>query len=409
MTLQITTLPCGLRIVTDYIPHVDSVSLGFWVKAGSRYEEKHYNGAAHFLEHMAFKGTTTRTALQIVDEIESVGGYLNAYTSREMTAYYARVLKEDINLAVDILTDILQHSIFDPKEMELEREVILQEIGQSYDTPDDIIYDYFQEAAYPHQPVGWPILGPCENIKNMSRETLQQFMDKNYISKNMVLVAAGNVVHEKVCEAVGQKFTKFNENKSPTILPAQYVGGEKKEARSLEQLHMVLGYKGPSILSPEYYAADLYSSIMGGGMASRLFQEIREKRGLVYSIYSFLTTLEDTGIFGIYAGTSQKDSHTLLNVIEDELQKSTHQLNEIELNRAKRQTKAGMVFAYESPLSRAKRIAYHLLTFGRIIPFEETWDNIDAVNVDHLHDIAQKMILTPKTFAAVGPLHNIGI
>ena len=407
MTIKTTTLPNGLRIVTDFIPHVDSINIGVWIKAGTRYEEKHYNGVAHFLEHMAFKGTERRTAHQIAEEVERVGGYLNAYTSRETTAYYARVLKEDLGIAVDILTDILQHSTFDPREMELERTVILQEIGQSYDTPDDILFDYFQDAAYPNQPVGWPILGPAEIIQTMPRQTLMDFMHGHYHPSRMVVAAAGNVDHAQLCDLVAKHYTVFNTKVPAKPLAGIYKGGDKREQRTLEQLHLALGFKGVSMNDDNYFTANLYSNILGNGMASRLFQEIREKRGLVYTIYSFLTAQEDTGVFGVYAGTSSKDGAELLKVLHDELQKSTHTLTEAELDRAKRQTKAGLVFAYESPLSRVKRLAYHLLMYDRIIDLDETVGKIEAVTLDGVHACAKEMLATPTTFAAVGPLDGL--
>jgi predicted Zn-dependent peptidase len=291
--------------------------------------------------------------------------------------------------------------------MELERTVILQEIGQSYDTPDDILFDYFQDAAYPNQPIGWPILGPAEIIKTMPRQTLMDFMHGHYHPSRMVVAAAGNVDHAQLCDLVAKHYTVFNTKVPAKPVSGVYKGGDKREQRTLEQLHLALGFQGVSMNDDNYFTANLYSNILGSGMASRLFQEIREKRGLVYTIYSFLTAQEDTGVFGVYAGTSSKDGAELMKVLHEELQKSTHTLTEAELDRAKRQTKAGMVFAYESPLSRVKRLAYHLLMYDRIIDLQETVGKIEAVTLDGVHACAKEMLATPTTFAAVGPLEGL--
>lgn len=407
MDIEISQLPCGLRVVTDTIKTVETVSLGIWVGAGSRNESEANNGVAHFLEHMAFKGTQTRTALQIAEEIESVGGYLNAYTSREVTAYYARVLKQDTKLALNILTDILQNSIFDPAEMEREREVILQEIGQSYDTPDDIIFDYFQETAYPNQSLGRPILGPASLVKSMSRETLIDFMKKHYNPEQMVLVASGNIDHKSLLSWAEDMLDLPKAAPVEDYAPAQFVGGDFRQARELEQLHFLLGMKGPGAQDPDYYDGTIFSTILGGGMSSRLFQEVREKRGLVYSIYSFLTAQSDVGTFGIYAGTGGKEIGTLVDVVSEELHKMTQEVSEQELLRAKSQMKAGLLMGLENSSGRARRIAHTLLTYGKYISIDEVIQKIDRVTVEGLRNFGVGLLSQSLCVSAIGPLDNL--
>lgn len=404
MKIKISELPCGIRVATDVMESVETVSLGIWVGAGSRNENETNNGVAHFLEHMAFKGTEKRSALAIAEEIESVGGYLNAYTSREVTAYYARVLKQDTKLAMDILTDILQNSVFDQQELEREREVILQEIGQCYDTPDDIIHDYFQEVSYPNQSLGRPILGPSSIVKAMSRETLMDFMNQNYDPHRMVLVASGNVDHEQIVEwAESMLSLKNGKEKAPYESP-KFVGGDFRQKRELEQLHLLMGMKGPGAQADDYYDGQLFSTILGGGMSSRLFQEVREKRGLVYSIYSYLTAYSDTGVLGIYAGTSEKDACTLIDVVIGELHKMTQSIDEAEITKAKAQIKASLLIGLESSSGRARRIAHTLLTFGHYVTIHEVIQKIDAITADKVYAFSKKLLTQPLSMAALGPV-----
>ncbi|MBV9829819.1 MAG: insulinase family protein, partial [Alphaproteobacteria bacterium] len=308
MTTQLATLSNGLRIVTDNIPTVDTVSLGLWVDVGTRHEAPEINGVAHFLEHMAFKGTERRTARDIAEEIEAVGGHLNAYTSRESTAYYAKVLKDDMPLALDILSDILLHSTFDPGELERERTVILQEIGQANDTPDDIIFDQFQERAFPDQAMGRPVLGAPEIIRRLKREAVIGYLRDHYGAARMVLSAAGNLDHERLVALAERLFAELPAERPLATEPARYGGGDAREERELEQLHLVIGFPGVPLGDPDYYAALVLSTAFGGGMSSRLFQEVREQRGLVYAIHSFAHSYRDSGLFGIYAGTGEEEA-----------------------------------------------------------------------------------------------------
>jgi predicted Zn-dependent peptidase len=281
--VQLTRLPSGLLVVTETMDRVETVSFGAYVASGTRNETEAENGASHFLEHMAFKGTARRTAVQIAEEVENVGGHINAYTAREQTAYYVKLLKEDLALGADIIGDILTHSTFAPEELERERGVILQEIGQANDTPDDIIFDRFQETAFPSQPMGRPTLGTEDGIKAMRRSALVSYMQSHYAAENVVIAAAGNLRHDTVVDLVVKHFADLPAQKPPAYAPSLYSGGEYREARELDQVHVVLGFPSVPYGDRDYYPALLLSTLLGGGMSSRLFQEIREKRGLVYS------------------------------------------------------------------------------------------------------------------------------
>lgn len=404
MSIRLTTLPNGFRIITDSISTVETASLGVWIGAGSRNETVSNNGVAHFLEHMAFKGTTTRSAYEIARAIEDVGGYLNAYTSREITAYYARVLKQDVGLAIDILGDILQNSTFSEEELLKERDVILQEISQSKDTPDDIIFDYFQETAYPNQPLGRTILGPEKNVSQMTRTTLIEFMQTHYHPSQMVFAAAGNINHEEIVEKVQGHFHLKRETSSFLQEPALYQGGTFQETRDLEQLHLVLGVQGVSTQHKDFYTSSIYSTLLGGGMSSRLFQEVREKRGLAYSIYSFSSSYKDSGVFGVYVGTSKKEGPHVIQVIKEELHKSTHTLSAEEVKRAKSQLKAGLLMGMESTSHRAKTLAQQLLTFGKTFTPAEIIERIDAPSLEEIQEFSKTLLESSFTFAAVGPV-----
>lgn len=397
----------GLIIITDKIETVETAAVGVWVAAGSRHERAEINGVAHMLEHMAFKGTHNRTAQDIAQAIESVGGYLNAGTSRESTAYYARVLKNDLKLGIELLAEILQDSVFAEDEFERERSVVLQEIGQSLDTPDDIIFDYFQETAFPKQAMGRSILGTSPIIQGMSRETLIQFRDQHYSAPRMVLVAAGNVVHEDVVKYATANFNRLSNNGKVEVEPASYIGGDFRQQRELEQVHLLMGFKGYSVKHKDNYTAALLATILGGGMSSRLFQEVREKRGLVYSIYAFKSAHTDSGIFGIYAGTSPDQVSQLVPVVCDELVKATDSLTDEEIERSRTQLKASLMMGLESTTARCEHLAQQILNFGKVIPVGEIIEKIDAVSKDDLHRIASSIFASPLTFSASGPVGQI--
>ncbi|MBO1361651.1 insulinase family protein [Acetobacter sacchari] len=405
--IQQTRLPSGLTVVTERMERVETVSFGAYVATGTRNERQEENGVSHFLEHMAFKGTASRSAVQIAEEIENVGGHINAYTAREQTAYYVKLLKGDLALGVDIIGDILTHSSFEAEEVERERGVILQEIGQANDTPDDIIFDHFQETAFTAQPMGLPTLGTEDLIREMSRETLMSYMRTHYTPENIVVAAAGNLEHERVVDLVAQHFADLPTSSLPTRLPGLYTGGEFRREKDLDQAHIVLGFPSVGYGDDDYYPALLLSTLLGGGMSSRLFQEIREKRGLVYSVYSFNAPFLDSGLFGIYAGTGEKEASELLPVTMAELRKVQREVGEGELARARAQLKSSLLMSLESTGSRCEQIARQLQIFGRLIPIDETVRKIDAVTAADVCRVATRIFGGYPTLASIGPVSGV--
>ena len=407
MKARVSRLANGLRVATDTVQTVDTVSLGIWVDVGTRHEPAAINGAAHFLEHMAFKGTERRSARDIAEEIEAVGGHLNAYTSRESTAYYAKVLKEDVPLALDILADILQNSTFNPEELERERTVILQEIGQANDTPDDIIFDHFQECAYPEQAMGRPVLGRPEIIRGLGRDAVVAYLRDHYGAQRMVLAAAGNLEHEQLVDLADTLLSDLPAERAVSTEPARYAGGDRREDRDLEQLHLVLGFPGLTLGDPDYYAASVLSTAFGGGMSSRLFQEIREKRGLVYAIHSFVHGYRDGGLFGIYAGTGEDEAAELVPALCEEAMKLQDGLTAIELSRAKAQMKAGLLMSLESTSARCEQLAQHLLIYGTPFDPPEVVRRIESVDDAAIRRVVSRWGSAPPTVAALGPLSRL--
>ncbi len=405
--IRVTTLPSGLTVVTERMDRVETVSFGAYIASGTRHETADENGASHFLEHMAFKGTERRSAAAIAEEIEAVGGHINAYTAREQTAYYVKLLKEDLALGADIIGDILTHSVFDPDELERERGVILQEIGQANDTPDDIVFDHFQETAYPDQPMGRPVLGTEAGIKTMRRDTLRGFMRRHYTAGNTVIGAAGNLQHDEVVALAEKHFAGLPTTQHPKAVDGLYGGGEFREDRDLDQVHIVLGFPAVSYADPDYYPSMLLSTLLGGGMSSRLFQEIREKRGLVYSIYSFTAPAMDGGLFGIYAGTGESEAAELMPVALDELRKVQNHVTEAELARARAQVKASLLMSLESTGSRCEQLTRQIQVFGRIIPTAETVSRIEAVTTADILRAANRIFRGAPTLAAMGPAGRV--
>jgi predicted Zn-dependent peptidase len=392
LSVQLHTLSNGFRIVTESMPGLKSTSIGVWVLAGGRHERIEQNGIAHFLEHMAFKGTSTRSALQIAEAIEDVGGYINAYTSREMTAYYARVLEDDVALALDVIADILLNPMFDTDEIEVERGVILQEIGQTLDTPDDIVFDWLQEVAYPDQPLGRTILGPTERVSHFNRADLATFVGEHYGPAQMILSAAGAVDHDAVVRAAERLFGHMPAIAAPSLIqPAAFRGGERREIKTLEQVHFALALEGPDYRDPAIYTAQIYATALGGGMSSRLFQEVRENRGLCYTIFAQAGAYEDTGLTTIYAGTSAEQIAELAHITMDEIKRSADDMSEAEVARARAQMKAGLLMGLESPSNRAERLARLLAIWGRIPGIEETIERIDAVTTADVRAFAGQM------------------
>ena len=404
MTLRITTLPNGFRIVTEDMARLKSASIGIWVTAGGRHERAEQNGIAHFLEHMAFKGTARRSALQIAEEIEDVGGYINAYTSKEMTAYYARVLSDDVGLALDVISDIVLNPVFDPKEIETERHVILQEIGQALDTPDDIIFDWLQEVSYPDQPFGRTILGPSERVSAFTRSDLTGFVAEHYGPDQMILAAAGGVDHDAIVAQATAIFGALAPVGNRAMEAARFLGGERREVKDLEQVHFALSFEAPGYRHADVYAAQVYSTALGGGMSSRLFQKIREERGLCYSIFAQSAAYEDTGSLTIYAGTSDAEIGDLTLLTLDELKRAAEDMSEAEVARARAQLKAGLLMGLESPSSRAERNARLLAIWGRVPDVDEAVARIDAVSMADVRRYAGEMAMAQAALALYGPV-----
>ncbi|MFZ5834471.1 MAG: M16 family metallopeptidase [Pseudomonadota bacterium] len=405
---RITTLPNGLRIVSVQMPHLESAAIGVWVNIGARDEAPQMHGISHLLEHMAFKGTRRRNAQQIAETIEAVGGHLNAYTSRENTAYFVRVLKQDAALAVDLLADILQESLFDPIELEREQDVVVQEIGQALDTPDDLVFDRLQEIIYPGQAIGRSILGTPESVGAMTPEILRGHMARNYRAQDMVLSAAGAVDHDTLVDLAQEKFGGLGQALPRSLLHASYQGGDNREIKDLEQVHLVMALEGVTYDDPDYYASQLFTTVLGGGMSSRLFQEVREKRGLCYSIYSFSSSFIDTGVAGIYAGTGPNRLAELVPVIIHELQALAGNVTADEVARARSQLKAGLLMGMESPSAQCEQMARHLMVHQRLIPKEEMVAKIDSVDVAAVQRYAERLLKKPKiAISALGPITQL--
>ena len=401
---RLTTLSNGLRVVTETMPGLKSASAGLWVLAGGRHEKAEQNGIAHFLEHMAFKGTKRRTALQIAEEIEDVGGYINAYTSREMTAYYARVLEADVALALDVIGDIVMHPAFNKGDIETERHVILQEIGQALDTPDDIIFDWLQEVSYADQAYGRTILGPEEKVAGFTAKDFKGFVKQHYTPGQMILSAAGAVDHDAIVKQAEAMFGSVPGGTASGFAPATFTGAERREVKDLEQVHFALAFEAPAYRHPDVFVAQVYATAMGGGMSSRLFQKIREERGLCYSIFAQSGASEDTGQITIYAGTSADEIGDLTKLTVQELKRAAEDMTEAEVNRARAQIKAGMLMGLESPSSRAERIARLLAIYGRVPDVEEAVARIDAVSTADVRRYAGELTSSGTALALYGPV-----
>jgi len=407
MTSQTTTLPNGLRVVTDRMDSVETAALGVWVAAGTRHETADVNGIAHLLEHMAFKGTRRRSALQIAEEMDNVGGQLNAYTSRDHTAYYAKVLKEDQGLALDIISDILLNSTMDAEELAREKHVIVQEISQANDTPDDIIFDHFQATAFPDQPIGWPVLGREEIVRAVSSERLKLHMGSHYAADTMVVSASGNVDHDSFVAAVDKAFAPLPLKATISTPPASYVGGDFREARDIEQAHVVLGFGGLAFDDPDYYNLAAMSVLLGEGLSSRLFQEIREKRGLAYSVFSSSQSFPDTGLFSIYAGTAPGDVPQMMPVLCDEIHKIGDMVTEEEVKRSRAQLKAGLLMSLESPGSRCTQRARQILIYGRTLTTAEIIAKVEQVDGEGIKRSAKRVFSGAPTVAALGDISTM--
>ncbi len=408
MTVRQSVLENGLRVVTDAMPGLASATVGVWVEAGARHEAESENGLSHLLEHMAFKGTERRDARRIAEEVERVGGQLNAYTGRETTAYYARVLKEDVPLAIDILADILFHSTFDEEELRRERDVVVQEIAQAHDTPDDIVFDHLQEACFPGQPLGRSILGPAERVQAFGAEDLRRYTARHYHSTTMVLAAAGAVDHDALCERAAELFPAGKPEVPRMVMPARYDPREHRDQRPLEQAHVTLALPGVSYDDADFHACQILASVLGGGMSSRLFQEIREKRGLAYSVYAYATSYRDCGTLCFYAGTAPEQLSEMLPVLCDELHRAAAEIDEEETGRARAQLKASLLMSLESSSSRVEQLARQVMIWGRPRSIGEITAALDAVRAGDLRRVMARLLQAGEAaLAAVGELEML--
>lgn len=405
--IDITQLANGLTIATERMPEIATATLGVWVGTGSRHELAHEHGLSHMIEHMAFKGTTRRSARQIAEDIENVGGDINAATSVEYTSYTARVLGENIDVALDVLGDILINSAFDAAELAREKGVILQEYAAVEDTPDDLVYDAFMETAYAGQPIGRPILGTPDTIKSFDETTIRAFLAREYAPGKMVLAAAGNVDHRQVVETAERLFGAMPAVEIRQPETGLYSGGERRISRRLEQANIVLGLPGLSFKDPGYYATHLFAHILGGGLTSRLWHEVRENRGLAYSIDSFHWPFSDTGLFGIGAGTAGSDVAELMNVTLATMRQATQDISEIEMVRAKAQMKVALLTALETPGGRIERVARQLLSWGRVVPSDEIVLKVDALTPEQVRNAGQRLLQGAPTLAAIGPIKGL--
>jgi predicted Zn-dependent peptidase len=390
------------------MPQLESAAIGVWVNAGTRNETRPVMGVSHMLEHMAFKGTERRSARDIAEEIEAVGGYLNAYTSREQTAFHARVLKADVPLAIDILADILTSPTFDQTELERERQVVLQEIGQARDTPDDIIFDHLQSVIYPNQPMGFPILGEDRTVESFTRGHLQSYMHANYRAQGMTLIASGAVDHASIVKFAEERFASLLPGTTPQPLLAHYVGGDMRARQDLEQAHLTLAFPGVANIDDDYYIAQVYVTALGGGMSSRLFQEARERRGLCYSIYAFAHSAKDSGIIGVYAGTGEAEAAEIAPVIAGEMSALAATATEQEVARAKAQLKSSILMGLERPGSRAEQIAAQMFALDRVLTIEEMVGRLDAVSARDVRNFGERIMRTGSpSMAALGPISRL--
>lgn len=403
MSTNVTTLKNGLRVASHAMPHLETVSLGVWVASGARHETARQHGLSHLLEHMAFKGTASRTALRIAEEIEDIGGDLNAATGLDMTAYYARVLKGDDGIALEVLADILLNATFSATELEKEREVILQEIAAADDSPEDLAYDLVQEAAFPDQAIGRPILGTAKSVAALQAADLKAFLKERYTPDEMVVSAAGAIDHEKLVRHVEALFGGLTQSESRGEHRAEYVGGVGASTKPFEQSHIVIGLPAPSYRDDDYYAAQVFTGLFGGGMSSRLFQEIRESRGLCYAIYATVWGLRDTGMLAVHAATAPEKIEQLAGIVAAQLTDIAEKgPTPAELHRSAAQLKAGLLMALESSSVRAEQMARHLLSYGLLIPPRELAARVDAVTSESVRHVARKFAVAKPSVAVVG-------
>jgi predicted Zn-dependent peptidase len=403
-----TTLPSGVRIVTETMPDVRSAAVGFWINCGSRDERESVAGASHFLEHLLFKGTRRRSAKQIAEAVDAVGGDINAFTSKEHTCFYARTLDRDLPLAIDVLADMIKAALNRTADVDAEREVVLEEIRMHLDTPDDLVHSVFAQSLFGSHPLGREILGDMDTITALSREQIHRYYRRQYVAPNLVVAAAGNLQHDDVVGLVSAALADWPEAAAPTnrrTAPARAVAPALSvRKRPTEQAHLVLGGRGIPRGDDRRFAAGVLNQALGGGMASRLFQEIRERRGLVYTVYSYQESHSDAGAFAVYAGTAPRKVSTVLDVVRAELERVIADgLHPDELARAKGHLAGSMVLALEDTGSRMSRLGKSVTMGVPLLSLDDTIEAIEAVNADHVKDLAQDVLGGPFTLALVGP------
>jgi predicted Zn-dependent peptidase len=407
VSVEITKLSNGLTVATDTMPGIGTAAVSVAFGAGSRSETEQEHGLAHLLEHMAFKGTARRTAQRIVEEIEEVGGDLNAATSVEQTSYEARVLKEHVPLALDILSDILTASTFPQDELAREKGVIVQEIGAAEDAPDDLVYDIAHETAFAGQSLGRPILGTPKSVRGLDRAAITGFLGRHYRAPRGVVSIAGGVDHAEAVKLAEDMLGGLAAEAGPSAPDAVWTGGEVRDLRKLEQAHLVLAFPGRALADKDALALQVFTGILGGGMSSRLFQEIREKRGLVYSIQAFHWAFADTGMLGVYAGTGEDDLEELMPVMLGEIAGAASSANETEIERAKAQMRMSLELSREQPVSRAERLARQILVLGRPVPAEEILARLNAVTVEDVRRVGLAAISAKPALGAIGPVKRL--
>ncbi|HEY3330585.1 MAG TPA: pitrilysin family protein [Capsulimonadaceae bacterium] len=410
-TLQRDVLPNGVRVVTERIDYVQSASIGIWVGVGSRDEADEVRGISHVIEHMLFKGTPTRSASQIADDMDRIGGYLNAFTDKEYTCYYAKVLTEYIPKCVDILSDMFLHSKFDGEELEREKNVILEEIKRHEDQPDDLVHDLFYETIWPDHGLGKSVIGSVETVSGIQQSHLFDYTAQRYTPDTIVIAAAGNLEHNQLVDMINERFGTLERPSAswrqletvPVAVTATHL-----LSKPVEQIQLVLGVPGYSQLDDRKYPLSLLDIILGGGMSSRLFQEIREKRGLAYSVGTYCSAYREGGLFGVYAGTSPETAGEVIDITRAECQRICDEtVSDDELLRAKNQVRSGMVMGQESMSNRMTRIGKDEMTFDRVIPLDEIMDKIQAVTVDDIHTTARDLMLGKEfSMAQVGPFDD---
>src|ERR1700691_4788649 len=407
-----TVLPGGLRVVTEALPAVRSVALGIWVGVGSRDEDLAHAGATHYLEHLLFKGTRRRTALEISAEMDAVGGELNAFTAKEYTCYYARVLDADLPLAVDVLSDMVTSSLITSKDVDAERNVVLEEIAMNEDDPSDTVHEAFTAKLFGDTPLGRPILGTVDSINAITRDQIFEHYQARYTPEHMVVAAAGNLDHDTVVELVRQSFgaalDRTAEPAQPRLGGSHATGeagvGTTLVSRGIEQANLVLGCEALARTDERRFALGVLNAAFGGGMSSRLFQEVREKRGLAYSVYSFTSQHADTGMWGIYVGCLPSKADDVLSICRDEIAKVVSGgLTDAELERGKGQVRGSMVLGLEDPSSRMSRLGKSERVYPRLEPVDEILASIEAVSHEAVRSVARELLTRPKVLAVVGP------